>query len=133
MKILRTLITCLVAVSVVGCRRSGKVDDWTWDAPDLKVRTCMDRTKRLRADVKNGFIELKFGEAGRDPLDIRVEHTEIVPAPKDGKWTIWSGGFEGFGMEHSELGTKWWTVLGVSPMHVSVSSEWRHYSEEKCP
>ena len=76
MKILRTLITCLVAVSVVGCRRSeniGKVDDWTWDAPDLKVCTCTDRTKRVRADVKNGQIELKFGEAGRDsPLEIWI-------------------------------------------------------------
>ena len=132
MKILLTVITCIVAVCVVGCRRSkniGKIDDWTWDAPDLKVRTCTDRTKRVRADVKNGQIELKFGEVGGDnPLDIWIEHTEIVPAPKNGKWSIWWAGYTEFTIEHSDLGIKTWAVWGVSPMVVRVKTEWHHNS-----
>jgi hypothetical protein len=134
MKILRILLICIFPLIASGCRKSedvGKVDDWTWDAPDLKTRTSPDRSKRVRADIKNGKIQLAFGEAGRDhPVDLEVEHTEIISAPANGNITMKWGDDSEFIVDHPDLGTKAWTVEGRQPMTVTVKAEW-HPSPRK--
>ena len=129
MKILSSLLICIFAIIAVGCRKSetvGKVDDWTWDAPDLKTATSPDRTKRARADLENGKIELAIGEAGGDhPVDIMIEHRENISAPASGEIAIrWSDNSE-LVVEHPDLGIKTWTVDGSSPMSVRVKAEWQ--------
>ncbi len=129
MKIVSALLTCLFAVIISGCRKTenlGKVDDWTWSAADLKTRTSPDKTKRVRADVEgDNNIKLKFGGVGGDhPVDIWVEHTENISSAISGDWEMeWLNNSE-FVFHHPNLGTKNWTVEGVSPMVVKVKSEW---------
>jgi len=128
MKILSTLLICVFAVGVAGCRKTedmGKVDDWTWNAPELKARTSPDRSKRARADVEGGKVILKFGGVGGDhPVDIFVEHTENLPEPLSGGWEMeWLADSE-FVFHRPDLGTKSWTVAGVYPMVVTVKRQW---------
>ena len=127
MKFLRPLFAFLLAFIVSGCRKSGggKVDAWTWEATDLKTRTSPDKSRRARADIQRGEIQLKLGEAGPDhPGDITVEHTEVFPEPKSGRWEMrWSSDSE-FVVEHPDLGTKTWTVAGGHPMTVKIKSDW---------
>jgi hypothetical protein len=78
-----------------------------------------------------GKIHLAFGEAGRDhPVDIMIEHEEVIPEPVTGQITMrWQNDSE-FVVEHPDLGTKSWTVEGVSPMVVKVKATW-HVNPEK--
>lgn len=72
-----------------GDDEAGRVDAWTWDAPDLKTRTSPNKQKRARADVEDGKIELKFGEAGQaHPVDMWPHYSEIIPEPQDGQWAM---------------------------------------------
>jgi len=127
--IARAVLAIAFALCMGGCsdgdlEDAGRVDDWTWDDPKLKTRTSISKEKRARADLKDGQIELKFGEAYDHPVDIMIHHTEMIPEPEDGGWNMkWLD--EGrFVFEHSELGTKTWRVDGVVPMTVTVISEW---------
>jgi len=128
MKILGYLLTLTLAIFLWGCDKSstfGKVDEWTWDAPDLKVCTSPDKRKRARADLKNGDIELKIGKAGQEhPVDIMIEYSEIVPIPKNGKWKMTWLDNSVFSIEHPDLGTKIWTVTDSSPMTVKLKTDW---------
>ena len=101
------------------------MDDWTWDSPELKTRTSPDKQKRARADVENGKIELKIGEAGPDhPVDIMVHFTEMIPEPQNGQWVMrWTGNDE-FAFEHPGLGTKTWKIEGGAQMNVTTKVNW---------
>ncbi len=133
----RTLSFWVVAALVTGCSRqdeeqAGRVDDWTWDAPELKTCTSPDKQKRARADVKSGEIELLIGEAGPDhPVDIIVHHSEMIPEPQTGKWAMKWVSDDEFAFEHSELGMKTWTVEGGHQMNVVSEAGWMMRAEQK--
>lgn len=127
--IARAVLAIALALFMGGCtdhnhEDAGRVDDWTWDDRKLKTRTSPSKAKRVRADLEDGRIELKFGEACDHPVDIMIHHIVMIPAPENGEWDMkWLD--EGrFVFEHSELGTKTRKVDGVFPMAVTVITDW---------
>lgn len=126
---MQLVFVAIVTLLAIGCSRSGeeagRVDDKTWNAPDLKTRTSPDSKKRLRADVDGTKIVLKFGEAGEDhPVDIMIHHTETIPLPKSGTWDMrWINDTE-VAFEHDELGLRTWAVNGTIDMKVDLKRDW---------
>lgn len=127
--IARNVLPIALALWIGGCsdrnlEDAGRVDDWTWDDPKLKTRTSPSKEKRARADLVDGQIELKFGEAYDHPVDIMIHHTEMIPEPEGGEWDMKWLNENRFVFEHSELRKKSWKVDGVVPMTVTVIAEW---------
>ncbi len=127
----RNLLTLFIVLNISACsdRRLddfGREDDWTWDSANLKTCTSPDKEKRARADVADGQIELKFGERGEHPVDLTVHHSEMIPEPHKGQWSMAWLDDETFAFQHSELGTKTWNIQGTFPMKVRVLADWRH-------
>ena len=127
------LIATLLAATVPTCLylnrttkdEAGRVDSWTWDAPVTKSCTSPDKTKRVRADIHDGYLVLKFGEASPDhPLDIMIHVEEVYNAPKSGYWKMEWLDNERYTLHHPELGSRTWKVVGGSAIYVSTISDW---------
>lgn len=131
----RAIFAAVATLSVCACsdRSSnlvGKVDDWTWEDTELKTRTSPSKEKRARADVEDGNIDLKFGEAGDHPADIMIHYAESIPRPQNHEWDMKWIDDERFVFVHSDLGTKVWTIQGVTSMTVTESADWHHVTHD---
>ena len=117
--------TCFSLISKPPTEEAGSIDLWTWDTPFIKSCTSPDRTKRVRADLRDSYLVLKFGEASSGhPLDVVIHVEQSFPAPKNGSWRMEWLSNECVVVHHPDLGNRIWKVTGKSTIYISTVSDW---------